>query len=57
MPNTIWNSFSETAYFPWELTRDILRRAALELLNVLVDRGSSLAFQLRELIVAPMSAA
>jgi hypothetical protein len=38
-------------------TRDILRRAALELLNVLVDRGSSLAFQLRELIVAPMSAA
>jgi len=37
-------------------TRDTLRRAALELLDVLVDRGSSLAFQLRELIVAPMSA-
>ncbi len=38
-------------------TRDTLRRAALELLDILVDHGSSLAFQLRELVIAPMSAA
>jgi hypothetical protein len=35
--------------------RDALRRAILRLLDLLVDQGSSLAFQLRELIISPMS--
>lgn len=36
-------------------TRDALRRAALRLMDLLVNQGSSLAFQLRELIIAGMS--
>jgi hypothetical protein len=35
-------------------SREVLRTAALHLLDYLVNEGSSLAFQLRELLVAPM---
>ena len=35
-------------------SREVLRNAALNMLDYLVNEGSSLAFQLRELLVAPI---